>query len=179
MTLPQEPCPTQIRVVASPRRRRTVSARLVDGVIELRVPSWMSESERASWAERMRNRIEHQIGRAQPSDRVLEGRAQALNQRHFDGRLSWSSIAFAEQQHRWGSCSWTAGVIRISSRAALLPAFVRDYLLMHEMAHLEVPDHSERFWQLVYSYPQTERARGYLMALDHQSSRVKGRQPTG
>ena len=32
---------TPVRVVASPRRRSTVSARLVDGVIELRVPAWM------------------------------------------------------------------------------------------------------------------------------------------
>jgi hypothetical protein len=34
-----------------------------------------------------------------------------------------------------------------------------------------VPSHGERFWQLVSGYPLTERARGYLIALDHQSGR--------
>jgi predicted metal-dependent hydrolase len=48
---------------------------------------------------------------------------------------------------------------------------VLDYLLVHELAHLEVPSHGPRFWSLVERYPLTERARGYLMALDHQAGR--------
>jgi predicted metal-dependent hydrolase len=60
-------------------------------------------------------------------------------------------------------------VIRISSRAAALPSWVLDYLLVHELAHLEVAGHGPHFWRLVNRYPLTERARGYLMALDHRS----------
>jgi len=45
----------QVRVTPSPRRRRTVAARLVDGVLEVRVPAWMSVAEREKWAERMRD----------------------------------------------------------------------------------------------------------------------------
>jgi predicted metal-dependent hydrolase len=160
---------TPIRVVASPRRRRTVSARLVDGVIELRVPAWMPPTEREKWAERMRQRIERQVHRAGPTDEGLEQRARALNRRHFDGRLRWSSVAYAEQRSRWGSCSPASGVIRVSSRAAALPGWVLDYLLVHELAHLEVAGHGPRFWDLVARYPLTERARGYLMALDHRA----------
>jgi len=160
---------TPVRVVASPRRRRTVSARLVEGVIELRVPAWMPLGERERWAERMRARIERQVRRARPTDDELEQRAQALNRRLFEGRLRWSSIAYAEQRRRWGSCSPAARLIRISSRAATLPGWVLDYLLVHELAHLEVAGHGPRFWQLVSRYPLAERARGYLMALDHRS----------
>jgi predicted metal-dependent hydrolase len=134
---------TPVRVVASPRRRSTVSARLVDGVIELRVPAWMSLAERERWADRMRVRIERQVRRAGPTDDELEQRARVLNRRHFDGRLSWSSIAYAEQRRRWGSCS---------------PA-----------ARLIVAGHGPQFWRLVNRYPLTERARGYLLALDHQA----------
>ncbi len=152
--------------MASARRRRTVSALVRSGVLELRVPAWMSEAETQRWADRMRERIERQIRRAQPTDARLERRARELNRRYFDGRLSWSSVAFAEQQSRWGSCTFTAGVVRISSRASSLPRFVLDYLLMHELAHLEEPGHGPRFWALVSRYPLTERARGYLMALD-------------
>jgi hypothetical protein len=167
----------QIRIVASPNRRRTVSARVVDGVLELRVPAAMPTAERQEWAERMRARLERQLRRAQPSDAMLDERAQALNRRYFDGRLRWASIAYAEQTSRWGSCTFGAGTIRISTRAAGLPAWVLDYLLVHELAHLEVPNHGPGFWAVVNRYPLTERARGYLIALDHQAGRPDSETP--
>jgi Protein of unknown function DUF45 len=142
---------------------------MVDGVLELRVPAWMTAADRAVWAERMRQRIERQVRRAHPSDAQLESRAGVLNRRLFEGKLRWSSIAYAEQERRWGSCSPEAGVIRISSRAARLPAWVLDYLLVHELAHLVIPGHGLDFWELVGRYTLTERARGYLMALDHRA----------
>jgi len=166
-----------IRIVASPNRRRTVSARVVDGVLELRVPAGMPQAERQEWAERMRARLERRLRRARPTDTRLEERARALNRRHFDGRLHWTSIAFADQTSRWGSCTYAAGVIRISMRAAGLPDWVLDYLLVHELAHLEVPHHGPDFWALVNRYPLTERARGYLIALDHQAGRADSDTP--
>ena len=163
--------------MASANRHRTVSARLVDGVLELRVPAAMSFAERQEWAERMRARLERQVRRAQPTDGNLERRAEALNRRYFGGRLNWNNIAYAEQTRRWGSCSTPVGVIRIATRAADLPGWVLDYLLVHELAHLEVPQHGARFWTLVNRYPLTERARGYLMALDHVAGRPDGLSP--
>ena len=169
--LDESPWLPPIRVVSSRRRRSTVSARVVEGVLEVLVPHWMGEPERRVWAERMRSRIERQLRRARPSDSELERRAQVLNRRHFRGRLRWNSISFAPQERRWGSCSFTAGVIRIAQRAAKLPPWVLDYLLVHELAHLEVADHGPEFWELVNGYPLAERARGYLMALDHSAGR--------
>jgi predicted metal-dependent hydrolase len=126
----------------------------------------MPEAERLSWAERMRERIQRQLRRAAPTDANLEQRTARLNRRYFEGRLRWTSVAFAEQAQRWGSCSFTVGVIRISSRAAALPGWVLDYILVHELAHLLRADHGPAFWELVNRYPLTERARGYLMAVE-------------
>ncbi len=72
--------------------------------------------------------------------------------------MSW----VGNQQHRWGSCTITTGAIRISERVRDMPAWVVDYVLVHELAHLIEADHSARFWSLVAAYPHTERARGYL-----------------
>jgi predicted metal-dependent hydrolase len=155
-----------VRIVASRRRRRTVTARLRSGVLELLVPDWMPRTERERWAEVMRGRIERRIERTRPSDQRLAERAESLNQRHFGGRLRWTSVGFVDMAHLWGSCTFTSGAIRIATRASSLPEWVLDYMLVHELAHLEHSDHGPAFHELESRYPLTERARGYLMAID-------------
>ena len=55
-----------------------------------------------------------------------------------------------------------------------MPKFVRDYVIVHELAHLEQANHGPKFWELVYQYPLTERARGYLMAVDLEEMDSEG-----
>ncbi len=126
----------------------------------------MPQAERQRWAETMRRRLERRMERSLPSDQRLMERAHTLNDRHFGGQLHWTSIGFADMAHTWGSCTFTTGAIRIAKRAAPLPDWVLDYLLVHELAHLVQSDHGPAFQELENRYPLTERARGYLMALD-------------
>ena len=66
------------------------------------------------------------------------------------------------QNGRWGSCTPADGTIRISDRVQEMPDWVIDYVLLHELAHLVIANHSAAFWALVGRYPKSERARGYL-----------------
>jgi predicted metal-dependent hydrolase len=150
-------------VIRSRRRRRTISARRRDGVIEVTVPAGMSLSEEAMWVERMRKRIMR--AEVAPSDADLSRRARALSRRFFGGELVPASVRWSEQQQsRWGSCTVDTGAIRLSARMQPFPSWVVDYVLVHELAHLRYRSHGPRFWSLVNRYPLTERARGYLIA---------------
>lgn len=156
-----------VEVRRSARRRKTVDARLEDGRLIVRAPAGMSDAELQPIIDKLRVRLDKKINRPAQSDSDLENRAQQINREYFDGRLRWQSIRYVTNQNkRYGSCTPATGRIRIADRVATLPKFVRDYVIVHELAHLLEANHGPNFWRLVNRYPLTERARGYLMALD-------------
>jgi hypothetical protein len=155
-----------VEVRRSPRRRRTIGARLDGSTLVVLVPDNISRAEESMWVEKMRQRFEDSERRNQlNSSGELERRAQDLNDQYFGGRLSWNSISYVtNQRQRYGSCTIDDKTIRLSDVLATMPGWVRDYVIIHELAHLEVPDHSKAFWRLVENYPLAERARGFLIA---------------
>ncbi|MBW3588147.1 MAG: M48 family metallopeptidase [Actinobacteria bacterium] len=155
-----------IEVRRSARRRRTVAAKVEEETLIVYLPQRMSKAEEAQWIEKMRRRLEDRDRREKlNSSGDLGRRAKDLNERYFGGKLKWSSIEYVTNQNsRYGSCTITDATIRISDVLATMPGWVRDYVIVHELAHLIVPDHSTRFWKLVGAYPLTERARGFLIA---------------
>ncbi len=156
-----------VRVIRSERRQRTISARVEDGVLVVRLPAGMSAEQEQEWVERMRQRVlGRQRNEALNADGALRERAEELNRTYFGGTLQIADIRYVpNQEYRWGSCSTGRGTIRLSDRLADVPVWVRDYVIVHELAHLVRPDHSPAFWKLVQRYKLAERARGYLMAL--------------
>lgn len=160
------PAPPEVEVRRSERRHRTVSARLRDGKLVVYLPAAMSAAEEQRWVLEMTRRFEARaLRRRLNEDGELQRRAAELNRQYFGGRLDWVSLEYVtNQSSRYGSCSPGEGTIRISSALAGMPRWVRDYVLVHELAHLVEPNHSKRFWALVNRYPLAERARGYLMA---------------
>lgn len=54
-------------------------------------------------------------------------------------------VTVRNQKSRWGSCS-RRGTISLNWRLIQAPAFVRDYLILHELMHLREMNHSARFW---------------------------------
>jgi len=156
-----------VQIVRSDRRVKTISAQVKDGVLTVSVPSRFSDAEAQRWADRMRRRLSLRIEKASLNEsNGLERRAQRLNQQYFGGALQYASISYVSNQNsRWGSCSPGSRRIRLSHRLANMPAFVLDYVIVHELAHLVEPNHSRRFWKLVNRYPHAERAIGFLMGV--------------
>lgn len=156
-----------VEVRRSARRRRTVSAyRDGDRVVVL-MPARFSKAEEQRWVADMLSRLSAQEARRHSgprgSDAALLARAEQLSARYLRGRVRPSSVRWvSNQQRRWGSCTPAEGSIRLSDRLREMPAYVVDYVLVHELAHLLVPGHGEEFWAWVARYPRTERARGYL-----------------
>jgi predicted metal-dependent hydrolase len=152
-----------VEVRRSPRRRRTVSAyREGDRTVVL-IPAQMSAGEEERWVRAMLDRLERRERRSALNEPELARRALALSAQYLGGRARPVSVRWVgNQAARWGSCTPVDGTIRISDRVRGLPEYVLDYVLLHELAHLLVPNHGPNFWALLEAYPRTERARGYL-----------------
>jgi predicted metal-dependent hydrolase len=150
----------KVQVLRSARRRKTVQARQVGDVLRVSIPATMSAAEETRWVAEMVRRMERRTSAGRID---LERRAGALADQLGLGRPK--SIRWVDNQEtRWGSCTPRDGTIRISSRLSREPAWVIDYVIVHELAHLTVAGHGRRFWQLVDRYPLAERARGFLLA---------------
>jgi predicted metal-dependent hydrolase len=162
----------KVEVVRSPRRRKTITAERREGRVVVRLPAGLTRAEERTWVHTMVNRLEErEQAERLNARRNLERAAGRLNRDYFDGRLRWRSIRYVtNQRDRYGSCTPEDGTIRISHRVAEFPTWVREYVLLHEMAHLAIPAHSPRFWRLVDRYPMAERARGFLIAKGWEDS---------
>ena len=160
---PGQPGQPEVEVRRSARRRKTVSAYRDGERIIVLLPARMSRTEERHWIEVMTKRLAERDQRHPRSDADLLARAVSLSERHLRGRAVPGSVRWVtNQSSRWGSCTVEDRTIRLSARLRSMPAYVIDYVLLHELAHLIVPDHGPRFWALLETYPRTERARGFL-----------------
>jgi hypothetical protein len=80
---------------------------------------------------------------------------------------SYHSLQIRGQRSRWASCS-SNGAMSFNWRLLLAPSEILDYVVEHEVAHLDVQDHSERFWSLLATRcPDWREHEGWLRAHGH------------
>jgi predicted metal-dependent hydrolase len=72
--------------------------------------------------------------------------------------LSYTRLTIRAQRTRWASCS-RSGAMSFNWRLLLAPPEVLDYVVWHEVCHLEVLDHSPRFWALLARWCPDYRER--------------------
>jgi len=152
--------PFRVEVTRSARRRRSVSAQLVGDALQVSIPQWMSRHEEERSVADMVRRFKRRIA---TTDIDLTARARTLAKTYSlekPEHIEWADNLTAV----WGLCTPADRHIRISNRLAGFPSWVLDYVIVHELAHLHVHNHSPEFWKITHRFPKAERAIGYLMA---------------
>ena len=174
---PKDPVePVEVR--RSRKRLRTVTAYRDGDRIVVAIPARFTRAQEREWVRRMVARLADQERRRRPSDAELTSRAVELSTRYLAGRATPTSVNWSTNQgRRWGSCTPADGTIRISTRVRGMPRWVIDYVLLHELAHLEHIGHGPEFWAALESFPRTERARGYLEGVTFGEERASHADP--
>ena len=79
-----------------------------------------------------------------------------------------NSIFVRDYKSRWGSCSWK-GVISYNWRIIIAPHHIVDYVVVHELCHIQHPNHSPAYWNSVKKViPDYKESRQWLK--DHSAS---------
>ena len=79
----------------------------------------------------------------------------------------YTTLSIRGQRTRWASCS-SSGAMSFNYCLLLAPAEILDYVVEHEVAHLELHDHSRRFWDLLASrYPEWRAREDWLRRHGH------------
>jgi predicted metal-dependent hydrolase len=156
------------------RARRYVLRVDPDGRVRVTIPRGGSKREAETFAARNRRWIERQRARlaVTPAVPAEEGRAaRERARRELPPRLlvlaaqhglAVTRISVRNQRTRWGSCG-REGHICLNWRLVLMPDWVADYVMVHELMHLRRLDHSPAYWRLVAAaYPRFREARLWL-----------------
>ena len=160
--------PPGVEVRRSTRRRRSVTAFREGGITVVVVPHRMSRAEIVPYVEELVGRLEARERRGRRTDTELMVRAGELSRRYLEGRVQPATVRWVTNQHRrWGSCTPTDRSIRLSARLQGMPAYVIDYVLVHELVHLLVLDHGPDFEAWMRRYPRLLEARAFLAGVDH------------
>jgi len=158
--------PPTVEIRRSSGRRKTASAFWQAGRIVVVVPARLTTRDQDVLVERLVRRILARRPFLTGNDQDLADRAAMLADHYFEGLRPTSIRWVSNQQKRWGSCSTSTGEIRISDRLRVLPEWVLDAVLVHELAHLLEPNHSPRFRTLVGRYPRHAEADAFLTGFE-------------
>ena len=152
--------------------QRKMARGAIDGnLILLHIPEDWTEIAQANAAYRI---IHDLLGRTYlPS---FEKRIRTMHGGRFAKKIR--SITLRNMTSRWGSCSQFCE-LSFSTRLLFAPRVVQDYVILHELCHLDVLDHSDRFWKRVADFdPKYLRKErwlddyGHLCDIKHHRSRL-------
>ncbi len=72
--------------------------------------------------------------------------------------FAFNRVSVRNQRTRWGSCS-AKGNISLNIKLVALPPELRDYVMLHELVHTRIHNHSRKFWRELDKYVRDGKAR--------------------
>lgn len=110
-------------------------------------------------------RIEFHLWYQKQARRHLEERV-----RHFSGLLGLppAEVAVGNAQSRWGSCS-PDNRLKFAWRLIMAPSGIIDYVVVHELCHMKIRNHSHDYWRLVeQTLPDYRKRKTWLKDHGHR-----------
>jgi predicted metal-dependent hydrolase len=169
---------TKVEVKRSKRAKRNVTAYRDNDKTVVTVPTRMAKRDIDAYVVELVNRLDDRDERTS-SQEALEQRARLLSRKYlgqdlFETHKVPVKIRWVTNQNsRWGSCTPDEGTIRLSHRMQRMPDYVIDSVIVHELIHLLVTDHSPAFYELMNKFPQHEKAKAYLDGYSHAQQYFK------
>ena len=76
--------------------------------------------------------------------------------------FEYKSISVSSAKTNWGSCGFK-NTLNFTYKLAMCPKFVVDYIIVHELVHTRIKNHSQKFWEMVKSfYPNYKTCEKWL-----------------
>ena len=161
----------EIRVIRSSRRKKSIGAYREQGAIVISVPARLSNSKVSAVIPELVEKILTKEAKERLTDSQLHERSLYLLGKYLpEFLITPASVTWRSMNERWGSCTTVDRTIRISDRLNGAPEYVVDYLLVHELIHLMIPDHGVEFEGLLARFESSDRASAYLEGYEAGSS---------
>jgi len=161
----------EIRVIRSSRRKKSIGAYREQGAIVISVPARLSNSKVSAVIPELVEKILTKEAKERLTDSQLHERSLYLLGKYLpEFVITPASVTWRSMNERWGSCTTVDRTIRISDRLNGAPEYVVDYLLVHELIHLMIPDHGVEFERLLARFESSDRASAYLEGYEAGSS---------
>ncbi len=103
-----------------------------------------------------------------PLSEIRESLSTRLQELAESYNFQYNKVSIRNQKSRWGSCSHENN-ISLNQKLYFLPDGLRDYVLIHELAHTREKNHSPHFWNILYKLlgkSETQQRRRDLKAFD-------------
>ena len=174
----------EVIIRKNPRSRSVSFSISTSGRLQATIPNFVSESIIKKTIEKMRAQIRQKLRVKDPSTqrtRDLKKKLLAKQAKEYlPYRLEYlakrfgyhyDKVVLSHASSRWGSCTHhktsflSPTTITISLNIGLMqvPEAQRDYVIIHELAHINHPDHSKAFWAEVESHDPNYRAHRELL----------------
>jgi hypothetical protein len=150
--MPKQPKPKAYSYPVKIRRqkRKTIMIRPIPGYLEVFIPTYADPNDPqvqrfiSSYLKKNRGRLPQAPTEQTPRDDILQMVA------HYAGLMNLhpKRVTLREMHRRWGSCTERA-TVTLNTRLSWLPRHIVEYVVCHELAHLQELNHGPQFWALV------------------------------